>query len=532
MLRTLYALSFCAFSLGLAGTVAAQSGQTPANIPTIQVTSRLVFLDVTVLDKKGHPVATGLTKDDFVITEEKRPQRIFSFEEPNVHVADRALSEDNPSGKAPMTIFVLDLLNSGFADSAFIRYSIRKYLAAQPDPLNSPAELMVLGNQSLEMAQGYTRSKEDLLSALDHVPAAVPYKFMNGAFFAERFGQSIDALQQIALQNKGLPGRKNIVWVGHGGPNILTGVLGGPVVDDLNQYVRDTTNMLVDSRVSLFVIYPGLKITSPALTFSEGSAVADIGDNDPFAGDINFGVFVNETGGKLFYNRNDVNREVEQSEELGSEYYTLTYQPEGGRADGKFRRIRVTMRDPGLRALTKAGYFAPDPRTAVDPRQQTMVNLDEAAQASIPFQALDVTIEGVVRHPDTRTAAFTVVLNPRNIDWDEAADGKSTANLALAAMSLSESGDILASKRETVTVTVNTKDPARLAATGTNLPVLIQLPPKTRNLRIAVQTVEGGRIGTAELDRKTIDAAPEVPTPPPKLQPRSQVQPAPAPGVN
>ena len=44
-----------------------------------------------------------------------------------------------------------------------------------------------------------------------------------------------------------------------------------------------------------------------------------------------------------------------------------------------------------------------------------MVNLVEAAQASIPFQALDVTIEGVVRHPDTRTAAFTVVLNPRNL---------------------------------------------------------------------------------------------------------------------
>ena len=35
-----------------------QSG--PPNIPTIQVTSRLVYLDVTVLDKKGNPVVTGL----------------------------------------------------------------------------------------------------------------------------------------------------------------------------------------------------------------------------------------------------------------------------------------------------------------------------------------------------------------------------------------------------------------------------------------------------------------------------------------
>jgi hypothetical protein len=35
------------------------------------VTSRLVFLDVTVLDKEGNPVVKGLSKDDFTITENK-----------------------------------------------------------------------------------------------------------------------------------------------------------------------------------------------------------------------------------------------------------------------------------------------------------------------------------------------------------------------------------------------------------------------------------------------------------------------------
>jgi VWFA-related protein len=236
---------------------------------------------------------------------------------------------------------------------------VRKYLVAQPSQLNSPAELMVLGNQSLEMVQGYTRNKVDLLYALDHLRSILPYKEMNGAFFAERFGQSIDALQQIALQNKGASGRKNIVWVGHGGPNIYTEQLPSSTVDQLNRYVHDTTNMLVDARVSLFVIYPGLKVGGPVFNLSRSSATTDIGDDDPFSGDINFGVFVNETGGKLFYNRNDINTEIKQSEELGSEYYTLTYQPTAGNADGKFRRIRVTLSDPNLRAMTKAGYFAP-----------------------------------------------------------------------------------------------------------------------------------------------------------------------------
>ena len=34
----------------------AQGQQGPSNAPTIRVTSPLVFLDVTVLDKKGRPV--------------------------------------------------------------------------------------------------------------------------------------------------------------------------------------------------------------------------------------------------------------------------------------------------------------------------------------------------------------------------------------------------------------------------------------------------------------------------------------------
>jgi VWFA-related protein len=100
----------------------ARAQQAPSGAPTIRVTSRLVFLDVTVLDKKGRPVVKGLTKDDFTITDNKKPQRIFSFEAPETHVVDASATDDNPAGKAPVTIIVLDLLNSKFEDFAYIRY--------------------------------------------------------------------------------------------------------------------------------------------------------------------------------------------------------------------------------------------------------------------------------------------------------------------------------------------------------------------------------------------------------------------------
>jgi len=493
----------------------AQTQSAPSGTPTFLVSTRLVFLDVTVLDRKGHPVVQGLTKDDFTITENKKQQRIFSFEAPESHV-ELNPADDNPSGKAPLTVLVLDLLNSKFEDFAYIRYQVRKYLAAQPADLSSPAEIMVLGNRSLEMVQGFTRSKADLLYALDHVPAVLPYK-LSGSFWPERFVQSIDALQQIALQNKGVTGRKNIVWVGHGGPGLFTAALTGSIVDKLNLYVHDTTNMLVDSRMSLFVIYPGLRVEGLSFRTSAMSAEVVIGDDDPFSGDINFGVFVNETGGNLFYNRNDIANEIQRSQVLGSEYYTLTHQLEEGRADGKFRRVRMTLRDPSLRALTKAGYFAPDEGTQAHPRNKKMIDLAEAVQSTIPFPALSLRIEGLVRHPDTGRVEFTVVLTSGNIDWEPADNGTSTVDLTLAAASLTERRDILASKAETVTASAASQDARRLAEVMTRMPMRLRVSSKARTVRVVVQSAENGRIGAVELDRKTLDAAPQAPTPEPKL---------------
>lgn len=184
------------------------------------------------------------------------------------------------------------------------------------------------------------------------------------------------------------------MWVGNGGPSLVTESLTGSIVDELNQYVNDTTNMLVDARMSLFVIYPGLRENGGFAGLSVSSADANIGEDDPFAGDINFGVFLNETGGNLFYNRNDIANEIKRSQELGSEYYTLTYEPHVDSADGRFRRVRVTLRDLSLRAFTKAGYFAPNQTATVHPRKQRLVDLSEAARASIPFPALGLTYDG------------------------------------------------------------------------------------------------------------------------------------------
>jgi hypothetical protein len=77
---------------------------------------------------------------------------------------------------------------------------------------------------------------------------------------------------------------------------------------------------------------------------------------------------------------------------------------------------------------------------------------------------------------------------------------------------------------ETLTVTANTDDRASLAEMPTRLLVMIRFPRKAQTVGVVIQAAESQRIGTAELDRKTRDAAPEVPTREPILIPRVQKQ--------
>jgi VWFA-related protein len=504
---------------------AAQADDPASQTPTLQVTSKLVFLDVTVVDKKGRPVTSGLTKDDFTITEDRKPQRIFSFEAPAAHALQNGASADNPDGKAPRTILVLDELNDNFSNFAYIRWEAKRFLSSQPRQLPAPMEMMVAGNDSLELVQAYTRDREELLTALRQIPAVLPYK-VDPSFWAERFVQSFDILNQIALENSGVPGRKNIVWVGVGAPGIdTTRFLISSVRDQVQQYARYVTNLLVDARMTLFVINPdgpvGLRGPLRGSAFDAG---IDYGDDGPFAtsGDMNFGVFIDETGGKLFYNRNDLDQEMREALAMGSEYYTLTYQPHGGDDNGRFRRIRVSVRNPDLRVVTKAGYYAADAHETVDPHRKILAEVVEAARSTIPFDALQVAMDKVVRHPDTQSAEFIVTVQPKDLAWHSREDGRSGADVLVVAASLSDDRRVLAFKIQATTVLAASQDMATLAAgPPIPFPVTIRIPKKTKSVRAVVGMQAGGRMGAAEVSRKDVDAAPAAPTPTPQLNPRT-----------
>jgi hypothetical protein len=173
-----------------------------------------------------------------------------------------------------------------------------------------------------------------------------------------------------------------------------------------------------------------------------------------------------------------------------------------------------------LQALTKAGYYAPDTHAPIDPRQQQMIKIADAVESTIPFDAFDVSLSDVVRHPHSQTAEFTVQLKSKNLSFQPSDDGKSAAKFFVAAASLNQYGSILASRTETVTLLANALHPAHLPEVASQFRVMLRVPRQTRRVRLILEDEDGGRIGSAELDRKTINAALAADTPRPELSKR------------
>jgi uncharacterized protein with FMN-binding domain len=295
-------------------------------------------------------------------------------------------------------------------------------------------------------------------------------------------------------------------------------------------YAHTTTNMLVDARMSLFLINPtGVKgAQNPDYSRIGQRSVIDAMESvqgDPFTGRINFGMLVHSTGGVFFSDRNDVDAAIHEAQELGSNYYTVTYQPPAGFADGKYRQIEVTLRDSNLRAMTKTGYYSPEAATGSNPvaqRVDPMVEISEAAQSNVMFDSLGLTIARITRHPDSNTAEITVLLKSTNLRWQAMDDGRSAANITAAAVSLSKRRDILASRLQRLTIFSNRQDPALLAESNTFVTVTVPVPRHTDRVRVLIRAQDGGRVGTVDLDHKDLKTAPENPSPEPKLKDRPQ----------
>jgi VWFA-related protein len=159
---------------------AATVSPAPSETPVFRTTARLVQVDVVVTDKRGQALA-GLTRDDFIILQDGKPQAAHVFEPhigtpPSPSKADepmvRQISATEPTySNLPNTtaeqsrnIILFDMLNTPVADQQLARKQL-KHLAQQLTP-GHPAALFAL-TANLVMVEAFTNDPAKVVHAID-----------------------------------------------------------------------------------------------------------------------------------------------------------------------------------------------------------------------------------------------------------------------------------------------------------------------------------------------------------------------------
>jgi VWFA-related protein len=495
--------------------VRAQDAAQQAHVPTLTVTSRLVVLDVVATDQHGKPVE-GLTRDDFRVFEDKRPQTIRSFEDAKAHaLPESSLSpnvvfdpaEPTSFGRSPATILVLDQLNTHFADSSFARRELHDYLAAQPALLPQPTTLLTVYDNHFKQLQAFTRDRDTLLRVLAAAPTKNAWKLESGGNSdvddgpVQRLQQSLNALDQMAQTYARIPGRKNLIWVGGGFPTLNPTTLDGDHAREVKDTLRHITNVLLNTRVTLYAVDP----TSTAAGLSEITS-ADQADFataagglsagiDPFNAEQDFDRLGPVTGGRVLRGLNNISQQIASSIALGDSFYTLSYSPTGDSAvAAKYRRIVVECLRPGVSVTTREGYYPEQPHDETTMNTNLSYDLSAAAESPLPLHAVHVAAAR-----DAAVGHFVLHVAARDLTWTTNADGTSTAHVAVLAVALSPKGAMLSHTLRTMTATAvagtNLQDAARqadfafaFAATG-----------KTETIRFIVRDATTGRMGSSEL---------------------------------
>lgn len=144
-------------------------GEVPA--PTIRVSTHLVLVDVVVTDKQGKPI-TGLHPEDFEVQENGKAQKISTFVPAGENLAEApplppGIYSNKPQYRSPggpITVMLLDAVNTPFADQGYARRQMLSFVQSQYKPGQRMAIFTLTG--ALRVLQDFTSDPQVLYSAL------------------------------------------------------------------------------------------------------------------------------------------------------------------------------------------------------------------------------------------------------------------------------------------------------------------------------------------------------------------------------
>ena len=515
------------------------SSQAPTQAPkaTFKSGLDLVVVNVVVRDKNG-TLVRGLTRDDFVVLEDGKPQTVSSFDFEEIENASLPSMETTtvlgaiaqparPSAPAApasgeirpavdmkdrrLVVLFYDLGSMQPEEVSRAVQSGRDYVEKKMAPADVLAVVSL--TTSLTVDQDFTADRQALLSSLNRLSpvegsgaaAATDTEIApdtGNAFVADdtefnifNTDRRLDALRAVADVLAGIEQKKSVVYFSGGVTQ--SGM-------DNQAAVRALVDRAVRANVS---IYAADTRGLAALPAGGDASTASVRGTGAFSGrsmtsqresfsaaQDTLTTIAEDTGGKAFFDVNEFSEVFDKVVADTSSYYLLGYTSTNPARDGRFRRIRVSLKQPGLKLEFRSGYYAPRDfaHAGRDDRAQ---QLQEQLLSDLPITDLPVHgSAGYFRLKDNRYFVPVWFIVPGSqVQFSRASD-KEKATLDVLGVIRDGQNRPVAWIQDTVKLSVAATEDVRRRNVqyGTSF----ELPPGLYRLKVVIRENQLGTFGS------------------------------------
>ena len=514
----------------------------------------LVLVPVVVRDKDSHSVGT-LKKEDFQLFDNGKAQVIskFSVEKSggmsgagSVPKTDAPLPAAAAGDAAPtipehFTAYVFDDLHLEFGDLARARMAAEKIIFT-PDPASRIAIFTTSGLHMQDFTDDETKLREALRllqprSRAGTPQAECPYvsyymadAIVNkndanalGAIAAEvmaclslpattaqseaqadarraitmydmEMRSSLGVLKDTVRRLAGLPGQRTLVLVS---PGFITPLMHQEVTEIIDRAIR--LNVVISSLNARGLFIPGsIADASRPVHSPQAEQVKSQYDRDEaILQDDLLGELAEGTGGSLVHNNNDLGAGFRRVGTPPEYVYLLGFSTGKLKADGKFHKLKVTVKEQkGLSLQARRGYYSPNHEA--DPAEEAKQAIEEAVFSRDETSDFPISIKTQFFKTDENDAKLTVVahvnLKPLRFHKEE---GRNLDDLTLISALFDRNGNYLSGKQTKLSMRLKEENLDGKLESGVTVKFNFDVKIGDYLLRLVVRDTGGQMMSTA-----------------------------------
>ncbi|MEO5819983.1 MAG: VWA domain-containing protein [Vicinamibacteraceae bacterium] len=540
-----------------------QSGQQPAtpSTPTLRASVEQVVVDVVVTDVNG-AIVSGLTAADFAIREDGAPQPIVTFSEvvlpferrdagapapPPAEVrSNRAMADGRVYLLLLDDLFVMAARTPGvqqvardfigryvqpgdlvavvttggmagtsqaftedmrLVDRAVDRFVGKKVRSAAVEKLEQAYRARELDPQRTRRAGNANAFNRD--GAVLGVNAIDDDLLDRGRTALRTVKNAVHSMASVAGR------RKTVVYVSEG----VDITLGPGDSTEIAREVHAILGQASRSNVAVYALSPrGLHGMGDEMTelralptgqtgpIGANYTLADIQKEQRIA-DTMLRTVAEGTGGVALVDSNQLTTALDRIAAESSHYYLLGYTPPNAKRDGKYRAIAIEMRKPGLHAVARKGYAAPDDRDArPEPLKGLPPELGTLLRQPLPSAGLPLAAHAVAFPAATDNVSVTVEIGAGALAFAPKGD-KRFNSLDVAILPVDAAGRTHGLTQGHPQLTLSPELAETVSSKGLRLSHRLTLAPGDYQLRIGVRETGGGATGSVLFDLVVPDPA-------------------------